>query len=253
MFNEKVLENKVALVTGGGRGIGKAIVTELAKAGAEVIFCYHASADKALAVQEDLRNQGLKVTAIKMDVRDRNQVLGVVEEIATKYNGQIDVLVNNSGIVKDGLLMGFTEEEIRAVLDTNIMGVFNVTQAVVPYMTRKRSGKIINISSVSGNAPGRGQSNYAASKGAINAFTKAMAVELAPRKITVNAIAPGVFETDISKDVRDAAADQILAEILLKRFGKPEEVAYLATFLASKYADYINGQILYVDGGFKMG
>lgn len=252
MFNEKVLENKVALVTGGGRGIGKAVVEELAKAGADVVYFYNSSADKALNMQEELQSKGLKVTAMKMDVRDRTQVSATIEEVAAN-KGQLDILVNNSGIVKDGLLMGFTEEEIRAVFDTNIIGVFNVTQAVVPYMMRKRAGKIINISSVSGTAPGRGQSNYAATKGAVNAFTKAMAVELAPRKIQVNAIAPGVIETDISQEVRDAASEQILAEILLKRFGKPEEVAYLATFLASKYADYINGQILHVDGGFKMG
>lgn len=252
MFKQTVLENKVALVTGGGRGIGKAIVAELAKAGAEVVFFYNSSANKALELQEQLQSQGLKVTAMQMDVRDRNQVTATIEEVI-KLKNQIDILVNNSGIVKDGLLMGFTEEEIRAVFDTNIIGMFNVTQAVVPYMMCKRAGKIINISSVSGNAPGRGQSNYAATKGAVNAFTKALAVELSPRKIQVNAIAPGVIETDISQEVREAAGDQILNEILLKRFGKAEEVAYLATFLASPYADYINGQIMYVDGGFKMG
>lgn len=251
MFNEKVLENKIALVTGGSRGIGKAIVTELAKAGADVTFFYHKSADKAFALQDDLHGQGLKTTAMQMDVCNRTQIATVIDEIAKKH-GKIDILVNNSGIIKDGLLMGFSEDEIQAVFNTNIIGMMYVTQAVVPYMMRKRSGKIINISSVSGRAPGRGQSNYAASKGAVDAFTKAMAVELAPRNIRVNAIAPGVIETDISKEVRDLATDQILSEILLKRFGQPEEVAYLAAFLASPYSDYMNGQIVCVDGGFKM-
>lgn len=251
MFRENILQNKIALITGGARGIGKAIVEELAKAGADVIFFYNSSTDKALSLQDQLQNQGLKVTAMQMDVCHRTQVDSTIEKVAD-LKGQIDILVNNSGIVKDGLLMGLSEEEIRSVFETNIIGMMQVTKAVIPYMMRKRSGKIINISSVSGHAPGRGQSNYAATKGAVNAFTKAMAVELAPRNIYVNAIAPGVIETDISQDVRDKATDQILANVLVKRFGKPEEVAYLATFLASPYSNYINGQILCVDGGFKM-
>jgi len=252
MFNEKILSDKVALVTGGGRGIGKAIVIEMAKAGADVVFFYNASAEKAAALQDELQNQGLKVTAMQMDVRNRDQVTAVIDKIAEE-KGKIDILVNNSGIIRDGLLMAFSEEEIRDVFDTNIIGTMNVTQAVAPYMMRKRFGKIINMSSVGGHAPGRGQSNYAATKGAVNAFTKAMAVELASRKIQVNAIAPGVIETDISAEVRELASDQILNEILMKRFGQPEEVAYLATFLASPFADYINGQIISIDGGFKMG
>ncbi len=252
MFNDKVLENKVAIVTGGGRGIGKAIVTQMAKAGAKVIFFYHSSEDSAQALVDSLNNENLSVQAKKVDVRNLEEVTENIDAIAEAHDGQIDILVNNSGIIRDGLLMGLSAEDIRAVFDTNIIGTMNVTQAVVPYMMRKRRGKVINMSSVGGHAPGRGQSNYAATKGAVNAFTKAMAVELAPRKIQVNAIAPGVIETDISQEVRDMAADKILDEILLKRFGQPEEVAYLATFLASSYADYINGQIISIDGGFKM-
>ena len=141
---------------------------------------------------------------------------------------------------------------MRAVLDTNIGGIFNVTRAVVPHMIARRAGKIINVSSVAGEKGGRGQTNYAASKGAINAFTRALAVELAPRRITVNAVAPGVIETDMSQAIRDRAGEEVKSRILLRRFGTPIDVAYAIWFLASRYADYITGEVLHVDGGFKM-
>jgi 3-oxoacyl-[acyl-carrier protein] reductase len=141
---------------------------------------------------------------------------------------------------------------VRAVLDTNIGGIFNVTRAVVPHMIARRAGKIINVSSVAGEKGGRGQTNYAASKGAINAFTRALAVELAPRRITVNAVAPGVIETDMSQAIRDRAGEEVKSRILLRRFGTPIDVAYAIWFLASRYADYITGEVLHVDGGFKM-
>jgi 3-oxoacyl-[acyl-carrier protein] reductase len=141
---------------------------------------------------------------------------------------------------------------VRTVLETNVGGVFNVTRAVVPHMIAKRAGKIINVSSVAGEKGGRGQTNYAASKGAINALTRSLAVELASRRITVNAVAPGVIETEMSRDIREAAPDEVKARILLRRFGTPQEVAYAAWFLASRYADYVTGQVLHVDGGFKM-
>jgi 3-oxoacyl-[acyl-carrier protein] reductase len=138
------------------------------------------------------------------------------------------------------------------VLDTNVTGVFNVTRAVVPYMTAQRAGTIVNLSSVSGEKGGRGQTNYAASKGAINAFTKALAVELAPRKVRVNCVAPGVIDTEMSADLREMAGDQVTAKILMRRYGKAEEVAYAVWFLASAYASYVTGQVLGIDGGFKM-
>jgi len=141
---------------------------------------------------------------------------------------------------------------VRAVLDTNIGGIFNVTRAVVPHMIARRAGKIINVSSVAGEKGGRGQTNYAASKGAVNAFTRALAVELAPRRITVNAVAPGVIETDMSQAIRDRAGEEVKSRILLRRFGTPIDVAYAIWFLASRYADYITGEVLHVDGGFKM-
>jgi 3-oxoacyl-[acyl-carrier protein] reductase len=144
------------------------------------------------------------------------------------------------------------DDDVRTVLETNITGIFNVTRAVVPHMIARRAGKIINIGSVAGEKGGRGQTNYAASKGAVNAFTRALAVELAPRRITVNTVAPGVIETDMSQAIRDHAGEQVTSRILLRRFGTPAEVAYAVWFLASRFADYITGEVVHVDGGFKM-
>lgn len=251
MFHEAGLKDKIAIVTGGARGIGRAIVKTLAQQGAKVFFFYNSSTQQADQVLAESREQQWQVEAMQVDVRDKAQCDAAINKIQQQTK-RIDILVNNSGIVRDNILMGLTTDDIQAVMDTNVMGVFNVTQAVAPFMVSQRAGKIINISSVSGEKAGRGQSNYAASKGAINAFTKALAVELAPRKITVNAVAPGVIETDISKEVRELAAEEILSKISLKRFGQPEEVAYAVLFLASRYADYITGEILHVDGGFKM-
>ena len=251
MFTSEMLKDQIALITGGSRGIGRATCLALAKHGAKVYFFYHKNLEAAHALEAEAKNQGLIIKAIQTDVADRNQVAEQIEMIINQEN-QIDILINNSGIVRDHLMMALSEDDIRQVLDTNVMGVFNVSQAVIPHMVSRRKGKIINLSSVSGEKGGRGQANYAASKGAINAMTKALAVELASRKITVNAVAPGVIETDISKEVRDLASDEILSKILLKRFGKPEEVANAILFLASPMADYITGEILHVDGGFKM-
>jgi 3-oxoacyl-[acyl-carrier protein] reductase len=175
----------------------------------------------------------------------------LVEKIVDR-TGRVDLLVNNAGIVRDNPLGMLEEEDVRLVLETNVTGTFNVTRAVVPFMISQRKGKIVNLSSVSGEKGGRGQTNYAASKGAVNAFTRALAVELAPRGITVNAVAPGVIDTDMSRDVRERAGDAVLSRILLRRIGQPADVAYAVWFLSSRYADYVTGEILHVDGGFKM-
>ena len=245
------LTGKVALVSGGSRGIGRAIVELFAHDGMDVVFFYRDNAAAAQEVVAAVQAAGGKAEAMQADVTDAAAVGDAVERIV-EARGRIDVLVNNAGIVRDNLLGMLEDEDIRAVLDTNVGGVFNVTRAVARHMISKRSGRIINLSSVAGDKGGRGQSNYAASKGAINAFTRAMAVELASRKITVNCVAPGVIETEMSQQVRDLADDQIKARILLRRYGQAQDVAHAVWFLASRFADYITGQVLHVDGGFKM-
>ena len=239
------LKDKVAVVTGAGQGMGRAIARLFAQEGAKVI---------ALDLKLDNAQQtvaGSSGVARKLNVADSAAVKALFDSVVAEFGG-IDVLVNNAGIVRDNLLGMLEDEDIRAVLDTNVVGVFNLTRAVARHMISKRCGRIINLSSVAGDKGGRGQSNYAASKGAINAFTKAMAVELASRKITVNCVAPGVIETEMSQQVRELADDQIKARILLRRYGQAQDVAHAVWFLASRFADYITGQVLHVDGGFKM-
>lgn len=243
------LNDGVAIVTGGSRGIGRAIVERLAAAGMEVIFTYR---DNVAAANEVIAaSPGAKIAAEAVDVRDSAACAAFAEKIFDRTD-RIDLLVNNAGVIRDNPLTAMDDDDVQAVIETNVTGAFNMTRAVTPFMVSRRRGKIINISSVSADKGGRGQTNYAASKGALNAFTKALAVELAPRNITVNAVAPGVIETEMSRGVREMAGDQIQSRILLKRFGKPVDIAHAVWFLGSKFADYITGEILHVDGGFKM-
>jgi 3-oxoacyl-[acyl-carrier protein] reductase len=245
------IAGKSVLITGGSRGIGRALVELFAQEGAEVTFLFRGNAAAAAEVVNAGQSAGHKIRAEQADVCDYEACAAVVEQMVER-TGRIDVLINNAGVVRDNLLGLFSAEDVQTVLDTNVVGVFNVTRAAVPHMIARRAGKVINISSVSGEKGGRGQTNYAASKGAVNAFTRALAVELAPRRITVNAVAPGVIETEMSQAVRDRAEDEVRSRILLRRFGTPREVAYAVWFLASGFADYITGQVLHVDGGFKM-
>ena len=252
------LSGKVAVVTGGSRGIGRAIVLLLAEEGVDVTFFYRentAAADDVVSAGKMGGGTAGKlignVQAEQVDIRDSAACASAVDRVVERC-GRIDILVNNAGMIRDNQLAAMDDDDVKLVLDTNVGGVFNVVRAVAPHMIVQRAGKIINLSSVAGEKGGRGQTNYAASKGAINAFTRSLAVELAPRKITVNAVAPGVIETEMSQDVREMAGDAVTARILLKRYGKPEEVAYAVWFLASRFADYVTGQVINIDGGFKM-
>ena len=257
MDSANLLENKAVIVTGGSRGIGRSIVLTLAAQGADVTFLYcnnEAAANETLAAAADLSETfkaGGTVKAKRVDVRNAESCEQAIDEIAEEA-GKIDILVNSAGIIRDNILGLLTNDDIQEVLATNVVGVFNVLRPVIPYMVSKRRGKIINISSVAGEKGGRGQTNYAASKGAINALTKALAVELAPRNILVNCVAPGVIETEMTEAIRQQAGDVVKSRILLGRFGQPEDVANVVLFFASSLSDYVTGQVLHVDGGFKM-
>ena len=257
MDSANLLENKAVVVTGGSRGIGRSIVLTLAAQGADITFLYcsnEAAANETLAAAAELSGTvkaGGTVKAKRVDVRNAESCEQAIDEIAEDA-GKIDILVNSAGIIRDNILGLLTNDDIQEVLATNVVGVFNVLRPVIPYMVSKRRGKIINISSVAGEKGGRGQTNYAASKGAINALTKALAVELAPRNILVNCVAPGVIETEMTEAIRQQAGDVVKSRILLGRFGQPEDVANVVLFFASSLSDYVTGQVLHVDGGFKM-
>ena len=243
------LTDGVAVVTGGSRGIGRAVVELLAAAGMQVVFTYRENKTAAQEVVEGGPEDRIHAEAV--DVRDAEACTALAEKIFDHHE-RIDVLVNNAGVIRDNLLAMLEDDDIRTVLETNVTGSMNMSRAVIPHMMARRQGRIINISSVSGEKGGRGQTNYAASKGAINAFTRSLATELASRNITVNAVAPGVIETEMSRAVREMAGDMVKSKILLRRVGQPSDVAHAVWFLASRYADYITGQVLSVDGGFKM-
>jgi len=244
------LKDKVALVTGASRGLGKSIAIQLAEEGAFVVVNYAKSAEKAEEVVAAIQSSGGKAMAMHADVSCFEEVEKMVDTIYEKF-GRIDILVNNAGINRDDLLMSMEKEDWEAVIKTNLGGLFNCTKTVAKYMMLQKSGRIINMSSVAGERGGRGQSNYAASKGGVNAFTRSVAMELARKKITVNAVAPGVIETEMSSTVIRRAKDHILDSIALKRLGSPEEIAKTVAFLASDDSSYITGEVIRVDGGFK--
>ena len=246
-----LLKGKTVVVTGGSRGIGRSIVLTLAAQGANVTFLYRSNEVAANATLEAAGALSGVVIAKKVDIRDDEGSKKVIDEIA-EGSDKIDILVNNAGIIRDNILGLMTNEELSEVLSTNVTGVFNVLRSIIPYMISQKSGRIINISSVAGEKGGRGQTNYAASKGAINALTKALAVELAPRNILVNCVAPGVIDTEMTEVIKKEAGDVVKSRILLGRFGQPEDVANVVLFFASSLSDYVTGQVLNVDGGFKM-
>ena len=246
-----LLKSKTAVVTGGSRGIGRSIVLTMASQGANVTFLYRSNEAATEETLEAALGLSGVVNAKKIDIRDAEACEGAIDQIAEDA-GKIDILVNSAGITRDNILGLMTNSELSDVLETNVIGVFNILRPVIPYMVSQRRGRIINISSVAGEKGGRGQTNYAASKGAINALTKSLAVELAPKNILVNCVAPGMIETDMTESIRQKAGDMVKSKILLGRFGQPEDVAKAVLFFASSLSDYVTGQVLHVDGGFKM-
>ncbi len=246
-----MLEGKTAIVTGASRGIGKAIAQKLASQGAAVVINYNGSEEKALEAQKEIQEKGGAASVYQCNVADYEQCRKFIQDVIKEY-GHLDILVNNAGITQDGLLMKMSEEDFDKVIDTNLKGAFNTIRFASRQMLKQRSGRIINMSSVSGVTGNAGQANYAASKAGLIGLTKAAARELASRGITVNAIAPGFIETDMTAVLSDQVKEAAVAQIPLGGFGKKEHVAAAAAFLASEEAGYITGQVIHVDGGMVM-
>lgn len=240
------LNGKTALVTGASRGIGRAIALRLAEDGANVAVIYAGSADKAETVVNEITALGVNAKAYQCNVADSAAVNETVKAV-TNDLGKIDILVNNAGITRDGLMLRMKDEDFDAVLDTNLKGAFNMIRACYSGFIRKKSGRIINISSVSGIMGNAGQANYSASKAGVIGLTKSVARELASRGITCNAVAPGFIQTDMTENLGDN--NPLLNSIPLGRMGKPEDIAAAVAFLASDSAAYITGEVLKVDGG----
>ncbi len=243
-----MLEGKIALITGASRGIGREIALTLAGYGADVIVNYNGSEDKAKEVVKEIENMGRKAVAVQCSVADYIACGKMIEEMLGAF-GHIDILVNNAGITKDNLMIKMSEEDFDAVIDTNLKGTFNTIKHMYRPFIKQRSGRIINLSSVSGVLGNPGQANYSASKAGVIGLTKSMAKELAGRNITVNAVAPGYIDTDMTQAMGEAAKEAIISQVPLKRAGQPKEIAEAVAFLASDKAGYITGQVISVDGG----
>ena len=244
-------ENKVALITGATRGIGKEIALELAANGFDIAVNYRSKQDGMEELKKEIEKNNVRCEFVKADVANFEDCESMVKETIEKF-GKIDVLGNNAGITKDGLIMRMKKEDFDSVIDVNLTGTFNVTRNVIPYMLKQRSGRIINVSSVVGVAGNAGQTNYSASKAGIIGFTKSLAKEVASRNILVNAIAPGFIDTDMTSVLSDAVKEGINAQIPLKRMGTPREVAKVVKFLSSEDSSYVTGQVINIDGGMVM-
>ncbi len=246
-----LLEDKIAVVTGAGRGIGRGIALALAREGAMVVVNYNGSADRAAEVVDTITAAGGKAVSMQCNVSDFEAAKAFYAGIVKEY-GRIDILVNNAGITKDNLIMKMSEQEFQSVIQTNLAGTFHGVKFVTRPMMKQRSGRIINIASVSGVTGNMGQANYSASKAGVIGLTKAAAKELASRNITVNAVAPGFVDTEMTEVLSDSVKEAAVATIPLGKFGQVEDVAEAVVFLASDKAKYITGQVLCVDGGIAM-
>ena len=245
------MDKKVALVTGASRGIGRQIALTLAREGAFVIINYNGSEDRAREVEETIRREGGEAVIRRCNVSSFSETEQMAKEIVKEY-GHVDILVNNAGITRDGLIMKMSEEDFDQVLETNLKGCFNTIRHLSRQMLKQKSGRIINIASVSGVLGNAGQANYAASKAGVIGLTKTMARELASRGITVNAVAPGFIDTEMTEVLPEQVKTTVTEQIPLKKFGRVEDVAETVAFLASDRAGYINGQVICVDGGMAM-
>jgi 3-oxoacyl-[acyl-carrier protein] reductase len=246
------LKEQVAIVTGGSRGIGRGISKAFAAEGARVAFVFKGNQAAADSLVQEITQSGGTAIALQADVADPAAAQHCTERVEKEW-GRLDILVNNAGVIRDDLFIRMEPDAWRCVLDTNLGGTFNFCKAVAYTLMKQRRGRIINISSVAAEHVNPGQVNYAASKGAINALTRALAVELASRNVTVNAIAPGFIETDMSEAVRNKAGDLIKKFIPMRRLGQPDDIARVAVFLASADSGYMTGQVLTVDGGLSLG
>lgn len=251
-MSEKEFEGRSAIVTGGTRGIGKAIVTELAKRGCNVAFNYSKSADEAEKLKAEIETLGVQALAAQCDVSNTEAAAGFVGQVKDAF-GTVDFLVNNAGITRDQLILRMKEDDWDAVIDTNLKGAWNFSKAVLrPMMRNENGGSILNISSISGVVGMLGQSNYSASKAGMIGLTKSLAKEVASRKITVNALALGLIETDMASEMNDEYREKYLTMIPLGRLGSVDEVAAIASFILSPAAAYITGQVIQADGGLAM-
>jgi 3-oxoacyl-[acyl-carrier protein] reductase len=246
-----MLKDKCAIVTGASKGIGKAIALKLASLGANIVINYRSSESEALKLKEEIISKGVKCIAVQGDVSKFDDAANIVKAALDNF-GAVDILVNNAGVTKDTLLLRMKEEDFNFVVDTNLKGTFNCIKQVTPLMLKQRSGRIINISSIVGLIGNAGQVNYAASKAGIIGMTKSLAKEVGSRGITVNAVAPGFIETDMTDVLSDKIKDSLLTNIPLGKLGKPEDVAKAVAFLSSDDASYITGQVINVDGGMVM-